>query len=56
MTETAPEDERRTASTEPGLEGEGDQYEEGGHAHAGADDQPAPDAAREVEVDEDRDS
>ncbi|WP_426227838.1 hypothetical protein [Pseudarthrobacter sp. DSP2-3-2b1] len=56
MTETVPEDDRRKASTEPGLDGEGDQYEEGGHAQADAGDRPVPEAAREVEVDEERDS
>lgn len=36
MTEdTAPEDERRKGSTEPGLEGEGGQYEEDDYGEAG---------------------
>ncbi|QNE16028.1 hypothetical protein [Pseudarthrobacter sp. NBSH8] len=32
---TAPEEDRRKGSTEPGLEGEGGQYEEGDYGEAG---------------------
>lgn len=55
MTETAPEGEPRKASTEPGLDGEGDQYDDVGSAHAEAADR-TPEDARETQVDVDRDS
>jgi hypothetical protein len=48
MTETVPEEEGRRASTEPGLEGEGDQFDQGGQAHADAEERSA-DVAREAE-------
>ena len=32
---TAPEEDRRNGSTEPGLEGEGGQYEKGDYGEAG---------------------
>ncbi|WP_181364968.1 hypothetical protein [Arthrobacter sp. HMWF013] len=54
MTETAPEDDRRKASTEPGLDGEGDQYAAAsGHTE---DADRTPEEARETQVDEDRES
>ena len=71
---TAPEEDRRKGSTEPGLEGEGGQYEEGDYGEAGvvggtenqSEEAGYPegdygaagsvDSAREVEVDEDKNS
>lgn len=55
MTENAPEDDRRKASTEPGLDGEGDQFAAGGTGHT-EDADRTPEDAREVEVDEEKDS